>query len=334
MLASVDVDLQRRLNGKVRGFRHYDDYELVFDTVGEAESAQVALAAAAAAVELQLNSVKTKIRQLPLPLTNLWTRKLREPFEPFGMTNRSSAILERFETAFELKRALPDDFVLAYLIGRMEHERLRPDEWALAERLLAQCANVEPSAMPHVVRVWSARRIRGQPLDLDLVSETIERTITSHAPLDHGSEVAWAVWAAIALNLPLGKASTAGLVESSDDVVALLALDAQDRNLAKALDVSSWASRMTTDELKGPHWLLAYEASKKGWLPTAGGGDHIASDASFAWMRRANVSFYRRFRRLTARVVQDLRRTLPGGYGGDYDDDDFDEDQEDDDSKI
>lgn len=325
ILASVDAELRRRLGVWPRGFRHYDDYELVFDSIGEAEAAQSALAAAAAEVELQLNSRKTTISELPQGLTNRWTRKLRAPL---GFFNREPAIFELFETAFELKQQRPDDFVLAYVISRMEREALNPREWALLEQLLAQCANVEPSCLPHVVRVWSARKVRGGELNVALIRETLRRAIVSHVPLAHGSEVAWAVWASIALGVSIDRTATAALGESDDDVVALLALDAQQRGLAPGLDVSRWGARMTTPSLSQEHWLLAYEASVKAWLPSAAGGDHIAANASFAWMRASGVSFYTRFRQLTARVVRRLAPSRHHGYGGDDDDDDDDEDEE------
>jgi len=52
---------------------------------------------------------------------------------------------------------------------------------------------------------------------------------------------------------------------------------------------------MIIDELEGEHWLLSYEANRKGWLPSVGGGDHVASHPIFRLMKMANVSFYNQF---------------------------------------
>jgi hypothetical protein len=331
VLAAVDVEFLRHMPNAVRGFRHYDDYELVFDSVGEAEAAQAALSAAAAEYELQLNSRKTGISELPQGLTNRWTRRLRTAL---GLTDREGALLDLFETAFEMKRARADDFVLAYLISRIEQDHLRPSEWVLVEHLLAQCANVEPSSLPHVVRVWADRKVKGYKLNIDLIRETLERTIESHSALGHGTEVGWAVWASIALDISLGGAASKALGKSTDDVVALLALDAQQRRLAPGLDVSVWAAQMTTLGLNGEHWLLAYEAAVKGWLPTVGGGDHLARDSSFAWMRSNGVTFYRRFRQLTANVVKSLAPSRLHGYGDDEDGEDEDDGVADDDEEA
>lgn len=48
---------------------------------------------------------------------------------------------------------------------------------------------------------------------------------------------------------------------------------------------------MTTEELRGPRWLLSYEARIKGWLPSKNTADHAADDAFFSKLKDASVSF-------------------------------------------
>jgi hypothetical protein len=55
--------------------------------------------------------------------------------------------------------------------------------------------------------------------------------------------------------------AVAEVSRSSDSVVALLALDLEANGLLSgALDKSAWVPAITTEELYGPQWLLAYEA--------------------------------------------------------------------------
>jgi hypothetical protein len=49
---------------------------------------------------------------------------------------------------------------------------------------------------------------------------------------------------------------------------------------------------MTPGELYGSHWLLAYEANVKGWLPSGRSGDHVNNDSNFGQLKAAGVSFY------------------------------------------
>jgi hypothetical protein len=94
----------------------------------------------------------------------------------------------------------------------------------------------------------------------------------------------------------------------SDPVVALLVLDAAQRQLVPRVPTSGvWANMMTVSELTGPGWLLAYEAAAKGWLPNPLLGQH----PDFAAMRNANVEFYQ-----VLAAPQHIAISLPLGGGG------------------
>ena len=49
---------------------------------------------------------------------------------------------------------------------------------------------------------------------------------------------------------------------------------------------------MTTEDLYQDQWLLSYEASVQGWLPSDAVTDHIGIDPGFEFLRRNGVSFY------------------------------------------
>jgi len=93
----------------------------------------------------------------------------------------------------------------------------------------------------------------------------------------------------------------------SDPIVALVALDAATRNLtSRRVASSTWHAMMTANELRGPGWLLAYEAAVKGWLSDG----HLAHDSDFAAMHKAAVSFYEVFS-----APQGVPVKLPPAFG-------------------
>ncbi len=49
---------------------------------------------------------------------------------------------------------------------------------------------------------------------------------------------------------------------------------------------------MSVDALYDEHWLLAYEAKVKGWLPSVSGTDHVAADPNFGFLKSRKVFFY------------------------------------------
>jgi hypothetical protein len=125
-----------------------------------------------------------------------------------------------------------------------------------------------------------------------LISETLTAIVTRHAPLGHHYEVAWSIWAAITLGIALEADSQAAISKVDNSVVAILALDARQQNLAPALDTALWDARQCEPELYEEQWLLSYEANVHGWLSPQGGIDHVSADANFGFLKAAGVHFY------------------------------------------
>jgi hypothetical protein len=76
-----------------------------------------------------------------------------------------------------------------------------------------------------------------------------------------------------------------------DDVVALLALDADSRQLLPngALDKTGWSKAVNqADAMTGEHWLLTYEAVRRSWLLSPA----LTGDPVFLAMANAGVGFY------------------------------------------
>ena len=77
---------------------------------------------------------------------------------------------------------------------------------------------------------------------------------------------------------------------------------------------------MHEGELVEDQWLLAYEANVKGWLPSVGGKDFVATSKHFGPMKAAGVSFYDTAAALSITV----KSTAVGGYDGHESDGDLD----------
>lgn len=132
-------------------------------------------------------------------------------------------------------------------------------------------------------------------LDTVLLTDTLEKIVLRHGPIGHGSELAWCLWIACALDLPVRETMEETVLNSDDPLVPILALDALARGLFSAnFDTSKWRKKMRTEELWGPNWLLAYESAVQGWLPSATRKDHISSDPAFEFLRANGVNFYNR----------------------------------------
>ena len=198
-----------------------------------------------------------------------------------------------FSKAFELHSSNPGEAVLNFAVAKLRGMKIDPANWALFQKLLLLCAIPEPASFPHVLEQIITRKNAGAAVLVPEIEEIVNELVVRHSALRHSSEVANAAWACLALNLKLHDAAVDAISHCDDSVVALLALDCEQHGLlSKALDKSIWSSHMTGDALYEKHWLLAYEANVKGWLPNVGGTDHVGNDVNFGFLKQNNVSFY------------------------------------------
>lgn len=332
ILGAVDQHFLRECS-PLAGFRYYDDYELVFNRYSEAEEGLAALHAATAEYNLQLHSTKTRIVELPVPLDSSWREPLRGyKFEGTNEQATERALLGYFDLAIALKNDNPTDAVIGYAISRLESVLFSGTAWDVFRDFLLHAMRVEPASIQQVAVALAQAHARRDVLELDALSQTLTHLIAERAIQGHGYEVAWALWIALSFGCVIDdRAALHGLQGMGDSVVALLALDALHRKLITGLDTTYWSTLMTSAELNGAHWLLAYEARVRGWLPSLDGGDHVAATPGFAFLASHGVRFYRQVRAPTRRQIHRIPNWRPA-YG---DEDELDDRPEiDDDESV
>ncbi|MFC1997641.1 hypothetical protein ACFLXI_08570 [Chloroflexota bacterium] len=183
--------------------------------------------------------------------------------------------------------------MLKYAIQRLQSIDIEQSNWELAQQLHFQFLMVETGTFLPVLGRLIHRHQNGFAIDFQTISELINSQLLLQCPLDHVSEVSWALWAALYWSIPIDPSAATRLSRVNDSIVALLALDAKRRGLIpNGLSTTSWERFMTQDELYGDQWLLSYEANIKGWLPSVGGGDHVGADPNFGFLKNQDVAFY------------------------------------------
>ncbi len=290
ILSKVDQTLFSR--ARLRGIRYIDDYEFAFGTRAEAEEALALLQEALNEYELALNPSKTSIGRLPQPADSLAISELRcFRFRRSGHGQKWDLV--RFvDRAFFLAGEFPDEAILTYAVRKTGGENIKKENWQLHQDFLLHCAINEPGSLEAVLQQLSRYRAAGFPVSVPEITETVNLLIQRHAPLGHGSEVAWSVWTAIVLDCPLQAATASAAASMTDSAVALLLLHAHAKGLIPG---SQFAAQlipfMTAQDLRSEMWLLVYEANFKGWLPFRG-ADFVARDRFFRHLKHEKVSFY------------------------------------------
>ncbi len=313
LLAAADDMLVTKMGGQFSGFRYVDDYDLTFKSLSAAEEALGELQAIIADFGLNLNSRKTNIVDLPQGLDSAWSIELKSMVirDKRSHTAQRNDILAFFSRAFELAAAQPSDAVLRYAISHIQGHDVSASVWRSFHNCVLGAANAEPSTLPVALgTLYKVALAGGHAVPKLPLSELFESVILRHAARAQGSEVAWALWGALAWDIDLSAEAAQIVGKMEDDIVALLAMHAAARGLFPkgALSIDRWVALVDQPEvLKGEHWLLAYEANQQGWLVTPA----VQVDPAFSAMSRAGVHFYDRANRKAQ--FPTAGKALPGG---------------------
>jgi hypothetical protein len=183
---------------------------------------------------------------------------------------------------------------LKYALRRSGDLPVNGTWWDTYQGLVLSVVSAEPTATPVGLDLLrqKSQEIR-EPVDKEALAEVVESQIMSHAPLRNGSEVAWALWAAISFEVDLTKDVAKLLAAMGDNFVALLALDAQAKGRFPStdLDLTNWETLVgAADAPNGQHWLLAYEGTAQGWLESARPG--VERDSFLSILKDRDVRFY------------------------------------------
>ena len=279
--------------GLATGFRYLDDYEFGFATYSEAEQALADLQGELSVYELYLNPRKTFLFELPGTIERPWASELRRIRIRRGGSGQEIDLIGYFSRAYELSQSYPDEAVLRFALGRMRRNVVVPPNWPLYESALLHIAAVESGTLSTVVDELYRYDQAGYQVDLPKVADALHQVIHQHGSVNHGSEVAWAIWGCLLFNIRLDDHTASQAAKMEDSVVAILTLDAKAKGLISSnISLTLWSSLMTTQSLFEENWLLSYEANVKSWLPSLGVHDHVSADPNFMFLKQNGVHFY------------------------------------------
>ena len=201
VLSAVDAVLQQK--AVLSGFRYVDDYELVFPTRSAAEEALAVIQNALNDFGLILNPRKTLIQELPRSLNNRWAIDLsRFPVRGAGRpAAQRDDIVGLFSIAFDVFSTDPESTALQYALARARDIQLHKHAWPTFQNCLLNAATADAATLRWVLDIF-ARNSARHSIDKEAFADTCSSIIRHHAPQGHGSEVSWALWGCLALNVP------------------------------------------------------------------------------------------------------------------------------------
>lgn len=304
---SIDARVQAELQLAAESIvRNVDDWYIGFDNAGQAEEAIAVLAAAARDYELEIHPEKTKVVNSATEVQAVWPTALRQSPISSEFSEQSKTIDHYFAQAFHYAAEYKRSNVLRYAVNLLRSVDILKVNWPQFETYLLKAARANATTIPMVVHLLALYNSKGFPVKKDRVGKFIKDIIAKCGPSAAHYEIAWALFLAKMLRITLPADWVLPITKLESSACALILLDLRQMGLIDGvIDVSLWTQAMTVKGLESNLWLVAYEADLKGWLtpPTAG---FVQNHPYFAELRRRNVSFYDKERRL-----KNVRRSKP-----------------------
>lgn len=291
LLGSVDEHIQAHCN-VIGGVRFIDDIELSFSSLSDAESALIALEAKLYELELQLNGNKTSIIELPDEIESIYVSKLRTILPSSAAANTWEWI-DYFNRAFELAKRHPSEGVLRYSIAALQSTLISRDDWLLVQNLLWQCVALDPGCLRLVIDIILINRDRsGLVCNNEIASRALNALVLASAPVGHGSEVVWSIWAAMVLTIRLQEKTQESIAAMDDGCVAAATFLAKSQGVFRP-DFSSalWESWLIDECFIQEHWLFAYECYRRGWIQEAVIRSNISGNGTARYFREIGITF-------------------------------------------
>ena len=271
IMCAVDVSLQGQFP-KIEDhcIRFSDDVEAYVSSRTLAEELLLAWERDVAEFELFVNPDKTGVAAGPFSIEASWRTTLSK-FVLRRTTDRIRAndLQSLFSLAFDLAREHPREPIIGYVVGRISGDvkEMEPIAWRVLQDLLLAAITVEPACIRGVAARFAAAALAGLSINKALVEKVMNEFVLFHSQLRHGSEVSWALWLALILDLRLERSTVEVAMHTEDDPSLILLLALNDRGLVEqGADLSP--ARALAEALGAAvdrHWLLAYEAGLRRW---------------------------------------------------------------------
>jgi hypothetical protein len=295
---AIDRELKAELGVWPAGFRYVDDFYLFFNKCEEAERALSILARVVGGYELQINAQKTRIIETKELIEESWKYKLKGMAIAESRAAQRNDIHKFFENLLGLEKSYRDESVVKYGLKIISSKVIKRSNWRIFESYLLHCGFSFPNTLQVIASFLTTYARYGYDLNREAIARFCNTTVSVHAPSDNHSEVAWALWILLELELPLNHDAVQALERISSSACLLLALAVlNSRANGPTFSVGKLSPYATTDALFGDGWLLAYEGGRRKWLGNSS-TSFISADPYFSALMANNVNFFDPLRKL------------------------------------
>jgi hypothetical protein len=291
--AAIDLELSSHSSEPLRGYRHVDDFVFFYDSLAEAEQGLTNLETATRTFELKLNPLKTRIVAVAELLEESWSHELQTfEFSPVAAVQRRQ-LHYFFELAQKIYVQQRDEAVVRYALGRLSAVIVKKQNWDVFQAHLLRCAVGFPSTVEDVALLLFTYHQIGYEPDKQQLASSIALIVAEHLPLQHHSELAWALWLALHFELTVEFPVDRECLLNSGSTTLLLLLELAERNQLSSKVDRRWLKAFGDEDLLFDEgWLLAYEGSRRKWVPGSAKKSVAKGNALFREFVTKDISFF------------------------------------------
>lgn len=280
---AMDEELISKINF-VNMFRYVDDYYLFLDKKDDAEKALQVIRSILRDFELQINEEKTGIHDMPQSLEPNWLSQIN------SLNIDENHLISFINNIYSIMIENPSGEILRYAFARLKRTKIKKEQWDIIQAFLMNSFIYDATAAPLACSILSQFFHRKYGINKKMVLQVVNTLLNKNTIKDCEYELLWALWMCKLLNIKLNDELLKKTKSINSPLLILILLFDYRNNVN--LDTSEWIEFMTKEELYGDKWILAYEALKRGWLPSKNGLNYLETDDFFSILNRKNVYFF------------------------------------------
>ncbi|SMP54187.1 Reverse transcriptase (RNA-dependent DNA polymerase) [Novosphingobium panipatense] len=318
-LIVVEVEENVKINipsFESRSLRYVDDILIGLEENETASAVLSGLSLALYDYQLELNAEKTSTLGLGCNHSPEWIHYVRT----FELSPKASRQRDDLDSFFEQAVYLADqnkrDNALLFAVKRAASFAVDATNTDHLVRWMLYCARRSATCLSFVAEHLAAINATSK-LPLAEIHTYILQQIPIKAAAGHTDELAWLLFWAREIKLIVPASVMANVMNLRSSTVGLLTLDLWHSSLINGpLDFSFWQGFATESGLKSEMWLIAYEATRKGWWPKTQNDDFITKHSFFADLWASKVEFYDSGKKARERVTPSaLTKSFAEGSG-------------------
>lgn len=270
--------------------RYIDDYTIAVPRGQSGDSVIAAVRQAAADFELELNNDKSEVHLTSRRPSTGWKQAA---LAHIPRTDRSTSSFLRF--FYEIGRVCnehPELNVEKFAFQNARSSFVNSEQWGGLQSHLINAYRRNSSLISFLVEVLILREVEHGDVDRAKLTGFLERRLPELSQENRTGEIIWLLFMIIRLEVQVSSTATSTLTRLENSMVALMVTHANHRGLISgAIDHSIWQRHLTSQGLRSPMWLYAYESVRNGTNPITD-RTFIENDPFFSLLLNRNIKFF------------------------------------------